>query len=491
MNIESYRSSFSVYILDSDISRGQSVLSGIKNSDYDARLVLSFNDYKAQLRKSPPHILVMHYQDKEFAKDAFATREQIQKLLLQLPELHIILLAEESDLDECAAFYADGIYALLSYPVHPQSELLKSLDRAAQQNYFMYLNEQLKATDVGQGQAHIDYFEVWMEGLKSAKTPTLWINNTLKELHRIEPTFDYIYFKYISAKASLVVEDSIGLDQRSLESIGMDLRSSEPQFKSTQLLAPEKLLGLNELVKSGLQKSHFFAHTCIADKRIDGILVGLPKNDQMPVERNDSYIRTCLRILGLQIALFETRNKLERYSVIDESSAALNRSFFIQKINEEIVRARRIEKPISLLIIQLDQFHDAAVSSEEFEVDRYMKAVAAIFTKNSRLNDLVGRLGEDQFGLLLPHTDIKGSAIKAERLRRVIASADFAKVFPQKPKLTVSIGVAEYPRLALDGSDLLRKADQALSEVIKRSGNKVCVASVSDSFEPDFVIKDK
>ncbi len=487
MNIESYRSSFTVFVMDGDLKRGQSTTRQIENCGYQAKLVLNKEQFQDQIKVDPPHILVLQYMDAEFTKDYSTTEDNIQWLLSVLPELHIIVLSKDEDLEECFSLYANGIHSLLAWPVHPQGELIRSVDRAAEQSYYMFLNEQLKmSTDTSSERIQINYFEIWSETLRSSQSPADWIASTLKELQRIENDFELIYLKYISAKASLVVEASEGVPFSELDSVGIDLKQTEPRFRQAQLSTPEKLLGLRSLVREGLQKKDFIALPCVAGTRIDGILLGIPKGDEMPVAYNESYFRLCLRTLGLHLALLETRNKLERYSVVDETSSALNRSFFIQKINEEIVRSRRIAKPLALLIVQLDQFYEKALEADEYEVEKFLKAVTSVFTKNSRLNDLVGRLSPDQFGFLLPHTDLKGAAIKAERLRRIIETADFTKVYPYAEKLTVSIGVAEYPSVCKDGSDLLRKADEALSEVLKGHGNKVCMATAAENFEPDF-----
>lgn len=489
MNIADYRSSFTVYVLDSDLGRGRSLANALADGGYKTQHILSETSFKEEIRKDPPHILLFFYEDRVFAHDSFAAVERIQSLLARLPELHIIVLAETADLVEVSSLYAEGIYAALEYPAHPEVELLKSVDRAAQQGYYVFLNEQLSERKPDATSAGVEIFELWTETFKTSKNPLDWIRNTLKEFERVDNHFQYIYFKYVPSRTSLVAEDAVGIDPSLLDSVGIDLRSSEPHFRIHLLLDPQKLVGLNDLVRNGLQKRHFVAWPCIADHRIDGVVVAISKHDHEEPQQV-SYFRNCLRFLGSQLALLELRNKLNKFSVVDESSSALNRAFFIQKIEEEIVRARRILRPVSLLIIQVDDFHQTALTTEEFELDRFLTSLTSIVVKNSRLNDLLGRLGPDQFGVLLPHTDRKGAAVKAERLRRITESADFAKVFPQKPKITISVGVSEYPSVAGDGSQLLRKADEALLEVVKFSKNKVCLASPNENYEPDFQVRE-
>ncbi len=116
--------------------------------------------------------------------------------------------------------------------------------------------------------------------------------------------------------------------------------------------------------------------------------------------------------------------------------------------------------------------------------------MARIFEKHSRVNDIIGRTGNDEFGIILPHTGKQGALIKAERLRRIIESADFSRVLSTFPSLTVSLGVAEYPTMVRDAEELVQAADEALFQV-RREGNKTCVAKAPDGFVADFEVHDR
>src|SRR6185312_17132501 len=105
-----------------------------------------------------------------------------------------------------------------------------------------------------------------------------------------------------------------------------------------------------------------------------------------------------------------------------------------------------------------------------------MRTVARILDKHSRVNDIVGRTSPDEFGLLLPHTSKQGAMIKAERLRRIFEAAAFDRVLKDFPRLTVSLGVSEYPSLSRDAEELMQSADEALYQV-RKAGNKACVAN--------------
>src|SRR5262249_9039389 len=130
----------------------------------------------------------------------------------------------------------------------------------------------------------------------------------------------------------------------------------------------------------------------------------------------------------------------------------------------------------------------SAFGHEEAQV--VLRTAARILEKHSRVNDIVGRIGVDEFGLILPHTGKQGAMIKAERLRRIFESADFGKVLNGFSHLTISLGVSEYPGLVRDAEELMQSADEALYQV-RKAGNRTCVAKPPESFEPDFSVGEK
>jgi hypothetical protein len=89
---------------------------------------------------------------------------------------------------------------------------------------------------------------------------------------------------------------------------------------------------------------------------------------------------------------------------------------------------------------------------------------------------------------LLPHTDGMGAAIKGERARRAVESMRFPP-FDRLGPVTVSVGVGEYPSTCGDADGLLKSADEALWQVRRAGGNKVCLGTPTEGHVPDFATK--
>jgi diguanylate cyclase (GGDEF)-like protein len=206
-----------------------------------------------------------------------------------------------------------------------------------------------------------------------------------------------------------------------------------------------------------------------------------------PSSMLEAKLQSWLGILGKSLSLLEAEKRLHVVSTKDFSTDVLNRQNFLIRVGEEISRSRRTRLPVALLQVAVDQFGRLTSTYGLEEAQIVMRTVAQIFQKHSRVNDIIGRMGTDEFGLLLPHTDKQGAMIKGERIRRMIESADFEKIMRGVGRLTVSVGISEYPTLARDTEELVQTSDDALYQV-RSGGNTTCVANAGEGFEPDFVV---
>lgn len=99
------------------------------------------------------------------------------------------------------------------------------------------------------------------------------------------------------------------------------------------------------------------------------------------------------------------------------------------------------------------------------------------FRFRGRVSDIVSRYGGEEFVIILPSTDRQGAVIRADRLRQMVADHPFERRDVQPSGvISVSVGVAAYPRDALDKTKLIKRADDAMLEA-KRSGRNRVVAA--------------
>jgi diguanylate cyclase (GGDEF)-like protein len=172
---------------------------------------------------------------------------------------------------------------------------------------------------------------------------------------------------------------------------------------------------------------------------------------------------------------FQLELELEVLATRDSLTGAHNRRSFLHLAGLELDRARRTTRPFSLLMVDIDRFKSINDTHGHPVGDEVIRTLARTCQGALRSVDVLGRLGGEEFAIVLPETGTEGALRVAERLRRSLAET----VVPVDGKaltFTVSMGVAEWrPGEGLD--PLLSRGDQALYAAKNTGRNKVCTAA--------------
>ena len=172
--------------------------------------------------------------------------------------------------------------------------------------------------------------------------------------------------------------------------------------------------------------------------------------------------------------------ELERLATIDGMTGIYNRRHFLTLADREWQRARRYDRPISFLMIDIDYFKLINDTHGHQVGDDMITHLARVTRECKRDSDVLARLGGEEFALLLPETNPTQAEIVAERLRLEVSSNPLALVGQYVPA-TVSIGVSSATGSMSNFAQLMSAADQALYEA-KRSGrNRVCKVGFTDA----------
>ena len=168
-------------------------------------------------------------------------------------------------------------------------------------------------------------------------------------------------------------------------------------------------------------------------------------------------------VAGAFIAILRQRvngliGRLSDAASTDPLTGLLNRRGFGDVFDLELERSRRSGRPCALLMGDLDHFKRVNDTLGHPAGDERLIKFARLLEAGKRRIDAAGRMGGEEFSLLLPETDEHGAYVIAERLRHSVRDA-FA---PDQLALTVSFGVAAYPNHGATGGQLLQAADQAL-----------------------------
>jgi diguanylate cyclase (GGDEF)-like protein len=170
----------------------------------------------------------------------------------------------------------------------------------------------------------------------------------------------------------------------------------------------------------------------------------------------------------------EMKDTIELLSYTDELTGICNRRFFIQLLTLEVERQKRYPYPLSLLMIDIDDFKHYNDTNGHLAGDQVLKAIARLIEKAVRQTDIVARFGGEEFTAILINAGKEEGLDIAERVRRNVAETHFPNERAQpKGKLTVSIGVAMFEPFMATPDAFLHEADKALYRAKRAGRNRV------------------
>lgn len=161
--------------------------------------------------------------------------------------------------------------------------------------------------------------------------------------------------------------------------------------------------------------------------------------------------------------------RLDQLARTDSLTGLRNRRDFRERAAIELARARRLERPLALCMIDIDHFKRVNERHGHLGGDRVLRAVGAALAESLREIDLLARLGGEEFVILLPEAALGAAMDVAERLRERVAALRVDMDEGEPARVTVSIGVSSIGPADFSVETLLQRADQALYAV-KRSG---------------------
>ncbi|HOP68809.1 MAG: histidine kinase N-terminal 7TM domain-containing protein [Dethiobacteria bacterium] len=167
--------------------------------------------------------------------------------------------------------------------------------------------------------------------------------------------------------------------------------------------------------------------------------------------------------------LKQVEEALHLLATTDELTGLWNRRHFIESLKQEIERARRYNHQFSFILLDIDNFKGINDSLGHAAGDAALQHLATVIKKVLRRVDIVGRLGGEEFGILLPVTDLNEAVIFSERIRKSVEAAP-AQYNHREISITVSMGVTSYrPGACVD--EIINTADEALYEAKARGKN--------------------
>lgn len=170
-----------------------------------------------------------------------------------------------------------------------------------------------------------------------------------------------------------------------------------------------------------------------------------------------------------------SRRKIQELTFKDALTSVFNYRYLDQHLDQELRVAKRFHATISIVYMDLDKFKRVNDECGHQFGNAVLSEVGNFLRVTSRASDLVGRMGGDEFLMLLPNTSRDEAQIVAERLRRRMENHGFEVDGRKVDYLTASMGVAAFPLDAQDKEGLITAADQAMYRAKQSGGNRICI----------------
>ncbi len=176
--------------------------------------------------------------------------------------------------------------------------------------------------------------------------------------------------------------------------------------------------------------------------------------------------------------LFEEINKL---AIIDSLTGVLNRRVLDDALQKEIARTKRYNRPLSVILLDIDNFKIINDTFGHKFGDEVLKQIANTLKKSCRKVDIVGRYGGDEFLIILPETSLANSVKIAEKIIKNINSLKILSPYKDIIYLRLSLGIASCPNNIPDPEELLIWADSAMYKAKNLGGNQYSIADLGFS----------
>ncbi|HLN49883.1 MAG TPA: diguanylate cyclase [Steroidobacteraceae bacterium] len=209
------------------------------------------------------------------------------------------------------------------------------------------------------------------------------------------------------------------------------------------------------------------------------IAIDVSARTRRPAQDSELRLRAMTDRVGPALANLKLRDSLRQMALRDGLTGLYNRRYFEDVLGRELHRAERSGKPISVIMIDIDNFklfndkhgHDAG--------DFVLSAVARAISNNIRPSDIACRYGGEEVAVVLPETNRECARDRAERMLRAFRDINLVHAGQTLPAPTASFGVAVYPEHGAKPAELLKAADQALYRAKQEGRDRVCVAAAS------------
>lgn len=262
----------------------------------------------------------------------------------------------------------------------------------------------------------------------------------------------YLLMVYDMTSGKFFFACSNGLSKEATEVLVENIISNK-----ANLLKPEEIS-----LEIKIEDKLFKLITLKQKKKFFGVIaVPKPVGEALSIEEIEF-----LKVLSLSIIYAYTNAKLyeltRKMAIWDNKTNLYNYRYFLARLSNEINRAKRYGRKLSLVAFDIDGFKEVNQKFGHLVADKILRDIGKLIRDSIRAVDIPSRFGGDEFFILLPETDISGARIVASRIQNLVET----NLFPlgsksNRVKIGITFGLAEFCE-KMTARDLMKKADDDL-----------------------------
>jgi len=197
------------------------------------------------------------------------------------------------------------------------------------------------------------------------------------------------------------------------------------------------------------------------------------------VEERTAALNRALKVHAKNNNILKKTNiELEYYATTDELTGLLNRRCLFERADQEAYRSKRYGRKMVLAMLDIDFFKAVNDNYGHQAGDRVLTQIANVLTKNLRDHDIIGRIGGEEFAIVMPDTDLAGGKELCERIRQAIYE-ETINIGSETVSVSISIGITSLGSHETAIGAAMSRADQALYESKHKGRNLISLHSDS------------
>ncbi len=464
---ENYKKNISVFIFNENIYLARAIKDRLAASEYEVHFYTDENLVRQAVYLALPHIVIL------------PSTQRYEKLLMDIRkmsrEIQIMVLAPEEDYEAVLALKRKGlINDFIVDPLKFLDSIPYRVDLACERWVLMsQIESPVPATEkAALFTSSMPQMDLSQDSILSdvlmAVDDTDAIRVALERLSSFTGKA-FAYFALDTVRDVLMLKDvSFGM-RKDLEGLGVPMHQLDDMAAFIENPADYKIY--RDFLLEVFSASEAQTYRVQTGEDTFGFAVAL----SAVTDIGASVIEKTLQGLGVKIDNAKKTRTIHNYLQVDKEFGCLSNKVFYSKISDEISRSRRLDSPLSLLIFD--------VASASRTDQKYASSVVSkVLKRFTRVTDLVGKVGQHRFGVLLPHCPMSEGVSKARKLQAIVKAAI------EENKIATAVvkaGVTAFPDQHADAMSLLDAAERACGMA---SGFDVCMI---DSPEDSGSLRDR